>query len=303
MCERGLKMKGKEFIRKTGGSHTPPLKENKYINEDGSELKYLTFPVFDKFKFISHAMTTREGGVSTGCFESMNLSFTRGDDVPSVNENYERICKALGIEKSRIVCVDQKHTSTVRVVKEEDAGKGVTRQLDYREVDGHITNVKGLALAIFFSDCIPVFFVDPVNKAIGLAHSGWRGTVGRIGKVMVEKMTEEYGSRPADLICGIGPSVCRDCYEISEDVAEEFRREFPGHVEELLMENEGIGSFRKYQLDLWAANRIVLEEAGVPGENIHVTDICTCCNPDLLFSHRVHNQARGNNTGFLMLNY
>ncbi len=297
-------MEGKEFKRKIGGgSYASPLNENKYINEDGSELRYLTFPDFDKLDFISHVMTTREGGVSTGCFESMNLSFTRGDDVTMVNENYERICKALEIEKNRIVCADQKHTTTVRVAREEDAGKGVTRQLDYREVDGHITNVKGLALAVFFSDCIPVFFVDPVNKAIGLAHSGWRGTVGRIGKVMVEKMTEEYGSNPADLICGIGPSVCRDCYEISEDVAEEFRREFPSHAEELLMEKEGSGSSGKYQLDLWAANRIVLEEAGVPGENIHVTDICTCCNPDLLFSHRVHSNARGNNAGLLMLNH
>ena len=303
MCERGMKMKEKDFIRKSDGSYASPLTENKYTNEDGSELRYLTFPAFDEFNFISHAMTTREGGVSKGCFESMNLSFTRGDDESMVNENYDRISRALGIEKDRIVCVDQKHTSTVRVAKGEDAGKGVTKPLSYSEVDGHITNVKGLALAIFFADCIPVFFVDPVNKAIGLAHSGWRGTVGRIGKVIVEKMAEEYRSRPADLICGIGPSVCRDCYEISEDVADEFRREFPGHAEELLMEKGGSGSSRKYQLDLWAANRIVLEEAGVPGENIQVTDICTCCNPDLLFSHRVHDQARGNNTGFLMLNY
>ena len=297
-------MKEKEFKRKiVGGSGASPLTENKYTNEDGSELRYLTFPAFDELDFISHAMTTREGGVSTGCFESMNLSFTRGDDVRCVNENYNRICKAIGIEKSRMVCADQKHTGTVRVAVEEDAGKGVTRQLDYSEVDGHITNVRGLALMIFYADCVPVFFVDPVKKAIGLAHSGWRGTVKRIGRVLVERMTEEYGSRPSDLICGIGPSVCRDCYEVSEDVAEEFRREFPGHAGELLAEKKGSGFSGKYQLDLWAANRIVLEEAGVPGDNIQVTDICTCCNPDLLFSHRVHDQARGNNTGFLMLNY
>jgi YfiH family protein len=139
--------------------------------------------------------------------------------------------------------------------------------------------------------------VDPVRRAIGSCHSGWKGTVGRIGEVTVRKMQEEFGSDPKDLVCAIGPSICRDCYEISEDVAARFKEAFPGHEDELLTDKHN----GHYQLDLWKACRRVLLDAGVPDANIFVTDVCTCCNPDVLFSHRATGGKRGNIAGFIAL--
>ena len=133
--------------------------------------------------------------------------------------------------------------------------------------------------------------------AIGLSHSGWRGTVNRMGKATIEAMRREYGSRPEELRCAIGPSICQDCYEVSGDVAVEFEQAFAGHENEILIAKEN----GKYQLDLWKANEIVLLDAGVLPEHIEITDICTCCNPDLLFSHRASHGKRGNLGAFLCL--
>ncbi len=157
-------------------------------------------------------------------------------------------------------------------------------------------------LSAFFADCVPLYFLDPVRRAIGLSHSGWRGTVKRMGAVTVDAMKREYGSRPEELLCAIGPSICRDCYEVSGDVAEVFAGAFPENVTEILnRKTHSPGGEEKYQLDLWRANEIVLLEAGVRRENIAVTDICTCCNPQILFSHRASNGRRGNLGGFLCL--
>lgn len=125
-----------------------------------------------------------------------------------------------------IVTSDQTHTTNVRVVTEEDRGNGITKPRPYTDVDGMITNVPGLVLATFYADCVPLFFIDPVHRAVGLSHSGWRGTVGKIGKVTVEKMTEEFQTDPSELYAAIGPSICQDCYEVSEDVIDQFREAF-----------------------------------------------------------------------------
>lgn len=201
-----------------------------------------------------------------------------------------------------MVLTKQTHTTNVRVVTAADAGDGVVRERPYDDIDGLITDVPGLALGIFAADCVPLLFVDPVHHAIGASHSGWRGTVARMGEVTIRAMQSTYGTVPSDLICAIGPSICRDCYEISEDVAEHFMEAFPGHASEILRD-DGLNAAgeQKYHLDLWAANRIVLEEAGVPAAQISTTDICTNCNPELLFSHRYTHGLRGNNGVFIML--
>ena len=145
---------------------------------------------------------------------------------------------------------------------------------------------------------MPLYFVDPVHHAIGLSHSGWRGTVGKIGKVTVEKMHQEFGSDPAELLTAIGPSICQDCYEVGEEVIAEFAAAFREEHHPALFYKKENG---KYQLDLWEANRIVLREAGVPETGISVTDICTHCNPELLFSLRTSADRRGNLCAFLCL--
>ncbi len=270
---------------------------NQVALEDGTTVPLLSYPLLTETGIVKHCFTTRMGGVSKGIFSSMNLSFTRGDEKEDVMENYKRLAEALDVSLENFVFTDQTHTTNVLQVTEKDAGKGILRERDYQDVDGLITNVKGLVLSTFFADCVPLYFVDPVHEAIGMSHSGWRGTVRRMGKATIEAMEQAFGTKPSDLICAIGPSICQDCYEVSEDVAEEFKSAFPGYEREILLE-KGNG---KYQLDLWKANEIVLEEAGVEREHIAVTNLCTCCNPNLLFSHRASHGKRGNLGGFLCL--
>ncbi len=264
----------------------------------GAEFPLLTFPALSKTGIVKHGFTTRQGGVSEGIFSTLNLSFTRGDDAAAVAENFRRTAEALDIDMDRIVCSHQTHTTNIRVVTEADAGKGVTVRRDYCDVDGMITDIPGLTLATFFADCVPLYFVDPAHRAIGMSHSGWKGTAARMGERTLEAMGETYGTRPEDVICAIGPSICQACYEVGEDVAEEFAREFAGHEDEILTAREVPG---KYLLDLWRSNEIVLLEAGVLPEHLSVTDICTCCNPDVLFSHRASHGRRGNLGAFLCL--
>lgn len=262
------------------------------------EVLYLTYPLLESTGIIKHGFSTRVGGVSEGVCSTMNLSFSRGDDENAVRENFRRMANALDVEEDSFVFSQQTHTTNVRKVTLEDKGKGLTRKLDYQDIDGLITNVPGLCLSTFYADCVPLYFVDPVKKAIGLSHSGWRGTVGKIGCVTVQKMQEEYGSNPKDIIAAIGPSICQDCYEVSEDVIVEFQNHFDKkYWKELYYKKEN----GKYQLNLWKANEIVLEEAGVLKEHIAVTNLCTCCNHETLFSHRASQGKRGNLAAFLAL--
>ena len=228
----------------------------------------------------------------------MNLSFTRGDKEEAVRENYMRMAKALRVDADSFVFSQQTHTTNVRAVSFQDKGRGLLTPLTYQDVDGLITNVPGLTLTTFYADCVPLYFVDPVHKAIGLSHSGWRGTVGRMGAVTLQRMQEEYGTDPANVIAAIGPSICQDCYEVSEDVIQEFQNAFEPKFHKQLFYRKENG---KYQLNLWAANEIVLTEAGVPREQIAITNVCTCCNGDKLFSHRASQGRRGNLAAFLAL--
>lgn len=275
-------------------------KNNMQMRENrAGELVYLTFPILEKIDWISHLFSTRMGGVSEGIYSSMNLSYTRGDEREAVDENFRRIAAALGCGVEDMVCSDQTHTTNLRIVGKADAGKGITRERDYSDVDGLLTDEPGVYLATFFADCVPLYFVDTRRKAVALAHSGWRGTVARMGQCVVERMREAYGTDPADLVAAVGPSICQECYEVSEDVADAFASAFhkAGQEREILFAKGG----GKYQLDLWRANEIVLAEAGILEENIQVTDLCTCHNDRYLFSHRASRGQRGNLGAFLGL--
>ncbi len=279
-----------EFIKKTD--------DTILTLEEKEGVPFLSFPILEKTGLVSQAFSTRMGGVSKGDFATMNFSFTRGDNREDVLENYRRMAAALGVDMNRMTLTWQTHTTNVRRVTAEDEGKGVVRDRDYRDVDGLITDIPGITLVTFFADCVPLYFLDPVHRAIGLSHSGWRGTVKRMGQVTVDAMKEAFGSRPEDIIACVGPSICKDCYEVGAEVAEEFFGAFDEtyHNAILLKNPDG-----KYQLDLWKANEIVLTEAGIKKENLAVTNICTYCNPDLLFSHRRSAERRGNLCAFLSL--
>lgn len=266
-------------------------------NGAGSTLPLLKYPLLEQTGIVEHCFTTRIGGVSKGIYESLNLSFTRGDEDAAVRENFRRLAGAMETDVSKFVFTDQTHTTNVRRVTAEDAGKGIVKERDYTDIDGLITNEPGLVLSTFYADCVPLYFVDPVHRAIGMSHSGWKGTVGKMGAATIKAMKREFGTEAKDLVCAIGPSICQDCYEVSEDVADAFKEAFPGHADEILLDKKN----GKYQLDLWRTNEIVLTEAGVLKENIAVTNICTCCNPDLLFSHRASHGKRGNLGAFIYL--
>lgn len=273
------------------------LQEQQFTGAAGNVLPLLKFPLLTQCKLVSHCFTTRAGGVSTGVCSSLNLSFSRGDAPQAVQENFRRVAEAFGVSPGQIVCSMQTHTTNVRRIGRTEGGAGVTRPLPWSDVDGLITDEPNIVLATFYADCVPLYFVDPVRRAIGLSHSGWRGTVNRMGEVTVRAMGEAFGSEPKELLCAIGPGICQDCYEVGEDVAEQFRSRF-GRADEKLLRPAGS---KKYRLNLWEANRRVLLEAGVPADRIQVTDICTCCNPTNLFSHRYTDGKRGNLGAFLML--
>ena len=259
---------------------------------------YFVFENLENTGLVRHGFSTRLGGVSEGCLSSMNLSFTRGDDPEKVRENFRRMGMVIGFETKDLVLSDQTHTTNVRLVTEADRGKGFDRERDYTDVDGLITDTPGLMLVTIYADCVPLYFVDPVHKAVGLSHSGWKGTVHRMGKVTLECMKEAFGTRPEDVQAAIGPSICQDCYEVSEDVAQAFMDEFADSMDEQLVYGKDNG---KYQLNLWRANELVLLEAGIRPEHLAITNVCTCCNHELLFSHRASHGQRGNLGAFLGL--
>ncbi len=267
------------------------------INEKQG-VTYLTFPILERTGMVRHGFSTRLGGVSQGIFSSMNLGFNRGDAPECVRVNYERMAAALGTKTENMVFSKQTHTTNIRVVTLGDKGKGIEKEPDYEDVDGLVTNESGIMLVTSYADCVPIYLVDTRNHAIGLCHSGWRGTVGKISQKALYVMQQEYHTCPKDVVAAIGPSICQQCYEVSQDVIEEFKKALDHDRIDEIAEYKGNG---KYQLDLWQANKLWLEEAGVLSENIQVPDICTCCNSDKLFSHRASQGKRGNLAAFLEL--
>lgn len=280
------------------------MNEIKYIRQvnathlhDKDGVLYITFDKLDKAGVV-HGFSTRMGGVSKGYLGSMNLSFHRGDDPEAVMENHRRFADAVGYDHRKLVFSDQVHKTDIYKVTEKDAGKGITRESDIREIDGLMTNVPGIPLMTFYADCVPVFFYDPVKKVVAMNHSGWKGTVAKISRCMISRLKEEYGTNASDLICAVGPSICKDCYEVSQDVAEQFMSAYTKAQAAEIVFEKGDG---KYLLDLHRANYYNLVDSGVLPENIDVTNICTCCNSELLFSHRASHGLRGNLGAVIML--
>ncbi len=261
------------------------------------KLPLIKYDLFSKYDFINHGFTTRLGGVSDGIYSSLNLSFDRGDNRENVIKNYQIIADEIGEDIKSFTASKQTHTTNVRIITEDDKGKGITRDRDYTDVDGMLTNNPNIVLFTYYADCVPLFFADPVKKIVGMAHSGWRGTAGKIGKVTVEKMVSYFDCKKEDIICAIGPSICKSCYEISEDVAEVFKEMFKDKWEDILEDKHN----GHYQLDLWRANELILLEAGITQNHIENRRICTCENSDILFSHRASNGKRGNLAGFIGL--
>ncbi|MCD8026444.1 MAG: peptidoglycan editing factor PgeF [Clostridiales bacterium] len=264
-------------------------------NADG--VPYLTYNSLSEIKFINHAFSTRLGGVSVGEFESMNLAFNRGDNPDNVTENYRRICASAGFDYESLTASSQDHNTFVRAVTVENRGVGIYKPKDIQSVDALITNESGVTLVTYYADCTPLFFVDTNKRAVGLAHAGWRGTVGRIGESVVKKMTELYGTDPGDIIAAVGPAISKCCYEVDLLCAENFLALDDLDPSKFVFPKEN----GKYMIDLLEANRQILVSAGVKPDNITISDICTNCSSSLLWSHRATKGHRGTMSAFMCI--
>lgn len=272
-----------------------PKTETLCARQDG-EMLYYTFPALDDLGCVRHGFSTRLGGVSDGIFASMNLSFTRGDDDAAVRENFRRFCAAIGVPADNVVISAQTHTANVKVVTAADRGRGITREKEYTDVDGLITNEPGVVLCTQYADCVPLFFADSVKRVVATSHAGWRGTAAGIAAVTVRKMEEVYGCRPEDIVAGIGPSIGHCCFEVDGPVYEAFTQ--VEVFDDTCYTDNGGG---KYHIDLWQVNRRWLLSAGVQPRHITVTDLCTRCRPDVFWSHRETGNDRGSLAAFIAL--
>ncbi len=252
---------------------------------------YIEFAPLKEIDFITHGFSTRLGGVSSGIYKSMNLTFNLSDNPCHVKRNFELIGEALKIKPEHMVYSKQTHTTNVLKVDKYHLGMGIIRERTFDNIDGLVTDTPGVCLVTSFADCIPVVIVDKKKHCIASVHSGWKGTVGNISKNAIELMKQEFNSDVKDMIALIGPGICPCCYEVGSDVAEQFIRRYTSKEQQQIMLK---GAFPgKYQLDLTSANRYNLIHAGIDHANIFVSDICTCCNSNILFSHRATQGKRG----------
>ncbi len=245
------------------------------------EFEYFNIPKFDSagkrdvFTFFS----TRNGGVSEGCYSSLNLGTKKLDDKRNVRENYEILCRKLNFDIESFAFSDQIHRDNILRVAHSDAAFPLFKQKIFN-ADALITDDRDLPLITFYADCVPLYFFDPVNEVIGLAHAGWRGTVMQIGPKVVKKMTEQFGTDPGKLLAAIGPSIGECCYEVGQDVYEIFLDKFKKYT----------GWYRtnenKYMLNLRECNSLQLTEGGIKTDNIYVSNLCTSCNERYFYSYR-----------------
>lgn len=240
-----------------------------------------------------HCFSTRLGGVSTGSLASLNLGIHRGDRPGNVWENYRILGKALGFDPRQTVFTRQTHTDLVARVGRENRGEGLIYPV-IPERDGLLTDEPGVVLTIFTADCTPILFYDPVRRAVGGAHAGWRGTAAGIAARTVEAMTREYGCDPRNIRVAIGPCIGRCCFETDRDVPDAMRNALGGEAEEAIT-----GAGPKYHVDLKKLNELWLRRAGV--EQIDVCPDCTACQPDRYWSHRVTRGNRGSLAALIQL--
>ena len=255
----------------------------------------MTFPRLESYPELKHLFTTRKGGVSEGCCGSWNFGARSLDTEENIRRNYEILAEVLGVSTDQMVTSAQTHTTNIRVVTAADGGVGIMPNPSFQDVDGLVTNEKNLAIITGHADCNPVYFYDPVKQVIGLAHSGWKGTLGGISEKMAVLMAETYGCEPADILAGIGPALCQDCFEVDQDVADRF-----------FERNEDYRRFAyekgiKTYIDLPQIIRYDLLAAGLLDEHIFDMGLCTKENTDLFFSHRGQQGKRGIMAAVMML--
>lgn len=257
---------------------------------------YLSF--FTAEPGVVHIATTRKAGASRGPCASLNLGFRPHDDSEAVRENRARVCRMIGADPAALTCGEQVHGSHVAVIFEKDKGSGALHpSTRIPSTDAMITDIENVPLLVLIADCAAVGLYDPANKAVGIAHAGWRGTAAGIAAATVSAMTENFGSNPGRMIAAVSPAVGRCCYAVGDEVLRAFRKTFGEPAEQFFtLNNEG-----RVHLDLWEANVYQLTNMGIKRENIEVAGICTACHTDVFYSHRSEGPKTGRFGSVIML--
>ena len=243
-----------------------------------------TLPAFSACAEIDHGFSARIGGVSRAPFSGLNLSFTN-DERADVMENYRRFSRGAGFPDDSMVMDSYEHGITVLRVDRWDRGRGYTRE-SLPPCDGLITDDPEVTLITGHADCMAFYFFDPVQKAIGLCHAGWRGALGRIGGNVIVQMQQAFGSDPRDMLCGVGPSICPKCFEVGEDVCQDFEAAFP------VCPLRGVNERGNPTVDLWQVAVCQFLEQGVLPEHIFLMGVCTMETMNL-YSYRREGRTGG----------
>jgi YfiH family protein len=263
--------------------------------EESGGLQVVRMEALESLGGVAALFTGRRGGASARWQGGLNWAYSVDDDPEAVRVNRQRTLDLIGLPLERAVIAGLVHGDRIAAVSgEEPPGRDGVRWVP--ECDGLITDRPGLALVVTAADCVPVYLYDPVRRAVGAVHAGWRGTVARIAGKAVRAMAEAYGCRPADIHAAIGPSIGPCCFEVDEPVAGPVREAFGDGAGRLLLPGRAPG---KWMLDLWAANRLDLEEAGV--RQVAVAGACTACGVDRLFSHRRERGQAGRGAAVIAL--
>ena len=277
--------------------------ENRIFNIHTEGIPYISFDMLDELG-VPNLFTTRyisydpESGIGE---KGLRLAVMKTETVeeasPVCRKNRDILAHQLGSSLSMECITDQKHTNYVHVASKDDLGIPTVGNfaLHRHYVDGIVTDMPGVVLTVFGGDCPPVYIVDPVRKAIGLVHAGWRGTLGRIPEVAIANMVVRFGSDPADMYAAIGPGICRDCYEMGDEVYDAFAEQWSkAEADRILSRYPAFNADGseipegKYHLDLREANKMTLLRAGIPEDHIAISNICTKCNADIFYSYRSH---------------
>lgn len=266
------------------------MKDQFILRHADNAVWYGTFSHFDKYHLV-HGVSTRMHGCSKQPFHSLNLGLHTADEREYVLKNRELFASAVGVDPLAAVTAQQVHEDTIAVVKAASKDCG-TKEREYQRTftstDALITGEPAIPLMLFFADCVPVLFFDPIQRVVAISHAGWKGTVARIAAKTLIKMQSDYNVNPHDCLIGIGPSIGQCCYEVDDAVISRLRQEFDSHWPSFVSPRG-----ERWLLDLWKVNQVQLLEAGASRQNIISSGICTSCNSALFYSHRAEHGKTG----------
>lgn len=265
-----------------------------FVNDDAGSPALLELSKWTRqYPGLTAGFTTRKGGVSGAPYDTLNMALHVNDELPAVIENRIRVCNTIGMPFEAWTCAEQVHGHHVHMVTAAERGRGREQREDaIPSADAMITQEADICLASFYADCVPLLFVDPVKRVMGLAHAGWQGTAQQIAVHTVEKMKETYGCEPAHILAAIGPSISSCCYEVDKRVItpmEALLINLPDEARSALTyldEDHAMVNLREI-------NRHLLVKAGIMASNIECTTWCTGCHQDMFYSHRME----GGHTG------